>query len=241
MKIALCEDEKMYIEDVKEKLKAYVTPEGGKIVLEVFGSALILLDALGKEKFDAILLDIVMPGYSGMEAARDIRRINASIPIVFLTSSPEYAVESYRVHAFDYLMKPVKSEDLFNTLNDIFAVKQVKSNDSITVTYNKETNVILLDKLVFLEVRSRTLYFYMLNGSCIEVTGRLSDYEEPLLTHSNFLKVHRSFIVNMNHMKIYDRKSFVSLTGQTIPISRTITKEVQNSYMDYLHTAVRVN
>lgn len=239
MKIALCEDEIKYIEDASKKLKDYTTPDGEKIILDVYENASKLLDVIGKEQYDAIIMDIIMQGLNGMEAARDIRRINKDIPIVFLTSSPEFAVESYRVRAFDYLMKPVKTEELFSTLNDIYATRQVKAHDNLTITHSKGTHVVPINKLVYLEVRNRILYFHMLNGMCIEVTGKISDYEEPLLAHESYLKVHRSFIINMEHMKAYDRKDFVAVTGETIPISRTIIKEVQSSYMDYLHNAVR--
>ena len=82
-----------------------------------------------KENYDVLLLDIIMPGLNGIGAAREIRENDRSIPIIFLTSSPEFAVESYRVRAFDYLLKPVNGEELFRSLDNIYALKQSKKRD----------------------------------------------------------------------------------------------------------------
>lgn len=239
MKIALCEDEKRYIESITEVLSAYRAPDGEKIYWDVYENALDLIEAMKRVKYDALILDIILPGLSGINAARDIREKDMMIPIVFLTTSQEFAVESYRVHAFDYLMKPVNVEDLFHSLNDIYALKQTQKQDSLSITFAKGAYVIPFEQLVYLEISNRTLFFHLLDGTCKEVSGKISDYEGVLLSRKNYLKVHRSYIINMDHMKSYERKSFTAMTGESIPISRNIAKEVQSTYMDYLHAIVR--
>lgn len=240
MRIALCDDERLHIEQISKVLDDYRSPDKEGILYDVYMNSLDLLSAINKVEYDAILLDVIMPELSGIEVARDIRRDNKSIPIVFLTTSPEFAVESYRVHAFDYLMKPVNKEDLFCSLNDIYAQKTSRKNDSLTVTFAKGAYIIPFEQLVFLEVSKHKLIFHLLDGSCYTVGGKLSDYEGLLLSKDIFIKVHRSFIVNMDHMKSYDKKRFTAMTGENIAISRNVAKEVQDRYMDYLHAVVRV-
>lgn len=239
MRIALCDDEKLHIEQISQVLDDYRTPENMGILYDVYENSLVLLSAMGRINYDAILLDVIMPGLSGIEVARDIRRENMSIPIIFLTTSPEFAVDSYRVHAFDYLIKPVNREDLFHTLNDIYILNRTRKNDSLTITFARGAYVIPFEQLVYLEVSKHTLIFHMLDGKNHTIGGRLVDYEELLLSRGNFIKVHRSYIVNMDQMKAFDRKSFTAMTGESIAISRNVAKEVQDRYMKYLHDVVR--
>jgi len=239
MRIALCDDEQIYREQSLAVVEAYRAPDGGRVFADVYENALDLISNMKHTQYDALLLDIVMPGFSGMEAAKDIRMDNMSIPIVFLTSSPEYAVESYRVHAFDYIMKPIQEEDLCRTLDHIYALYEGRKKDALTINTTKEVYVVPYDQLVYMEISNRILFFHMLDGSVKEVRGKLTDYEELLLKRESFLKIHRSYIINMDHMKSYDRKNFTAMTGEQIPVSRNIAREVQDAYMKYLYSAIR--
>lgn len=240
MKIALCEDEQKYIKSLSEIISAYHTPEGNAITWDIFDNAMDLVDSAKKTEYDAILLDIILPGLSGMDAARDIRRMNKSVPIVFMTNSREFAVESYRVHAFDYLMKPISRDDIFRVLNDIYGLRRSQKQDGFAVTFAKGAYVIEYDQLIFLEIKGHTLSFHLMDGSSREIKGKISDCEDFLLCRKNFIKVHRSYIINMEHMNAYERNSFTAITGENIPISRNVAKYVQNRYMDFLHTRIRL-
>ncbi len=87
-----------------------------------------LLASMERENYDLLFLDVLMPGLSGIQAAREIRQKNENIKIVFLTSSPEYAVESYSVQATNYLLKPATEERLFPRIGSAcrFAAKNRK-------------------------------------------------------------------------------------------------------------------
>lgn len=240
MKIAICDDNKIQLHMITQMLDSYVTPGGDAVRCDVYENALDLLSALPFRHYDALLMDILMPGFNGIEAARDIRKSNEEIPIIFLTSSPEFAVESYRVHAFDYLMKPVDANELFKGLDRIFTMKKECVSQSLTIHTSKAVHVIPLSKLEYVEINNRTLLFHLSDGDVKPILGRLSDYEERLLSHPAFLKVHRSYVVNMELMKALNKNSFVTMTGKSIPISRNLLADVQNQYMNYLHSAIRL-
>ncbi len=208
MKLAICDDNKNQLHSIAQMLERYVTPEGEKVRYDLYGNALDLVSNLSSGRYDALLMDILMPGLNGIEAARDIRQINEDIPILFLTSSPEFAVDSYRVHAFDYLMKPVDEAELFKGLE-------------------------------YVEINNRTLLFHLIDGETKALRGKLSDYEENLLSQPNFLKIHRSYVINMDHMKSLNKNSFETMTGKEIPISRNLLTEVHTQYVNYLHSAIR--
>ena len=90
-----------------------------------------------------------------------------------------------------------------------------------------------------MEINNRTLYFHLIDGTVKSIAGRLSDYEDMLLKYPEFLKVHRSYIINMNFMKSMNQKSFITLTGEEVPISRNLSPTIKNCYIEYLYSAIR--
>lgn len=114
IKLAICDDEPVYQKEVARLAKEYGEYHHVELSISVYSSGVQVLDA--NEHYDIFILDILMPGLSGMELASDLRRMDDAASIIFLTSSPEFAIEGYSVHALAYLLKPVKREKLFKIL-----------------------------------------------------------------------------------------------------------------------------
>lgn len=239
MKIAICEDDTTQQNILTAALDSYRTPAGEHVQYDVYHNGLDLLASINTHPYNVLLLDILMPGFTGMDAAREIRESNEKIPIIFLTTSQEFAVESYRVHAFDYLMKPVDQNALFETLDRAFSMTESTLEKSILVQTAKAVYVLSLSQIEFVEINNRTLSFHLIDGTVKSISGRLSDYEEALLKHPEFLKIHRSYIINMDLMKALNQKSFITLTGNEIPISRNLLPAIQKRYIEHLHSAIR--
>ena len=239
MKIAICEDDTTQQNILTAALDSYRTPAGEHVQYDVYHNGLDLLASINTHPYNVLLLDILMPGFTGMDAAREIRKSNEKIPIIFLTTSQEFAVESYRVHAFDYLMKPMDQNALFETLDRAFAMTESTLEKSILVQTAKAVYVLSLSQIEFVEINNRTLSFHLIDGTVKSISGRLSDYEEALLKHPEFLKIHRSYIINMDLMKSLNQKSFITLTGNEIPISRNLLPAIQKRYIEHLHSAIR--
>lgn len=239
MKIAICEDDTTQQNILTTALDSYRTPAGEHVQYDVYHSGLDLLASINTHPYDVLLLDILMPGFTGIETARGIRESNEKIPIIFLTTSQEFAVESYRVHAFDYLMKPVDQNALFETLDRAYAMTESTLEKSILVQTAKAVYVLSLSQIEFVEINNRTLSFHLIDGTVKSISGRLSDYEDALLKHPEFLKIHRSYIINMDFMKALNQKSFITLTGNEVPISRNLLPTIQKRYIEHLHSAIR--
>lgn len=239
MKIAICEDDTTQQNILTAALDSYRTPASDHVQYDVYHNGLDLLASINTHPYDVLLLDILMPGFNGIETAREIRESNEKIPIIFLTTSQEFAVESYRVHAFDYLMKPVEQDALFETLDRAFTMTESTLEKSILVQTAKAVYALSLSQIEFVEINNRTLSFHLIDGTVKSISGRLSDYEDALLKHPEFLKIHRSYIINMDLMKALNQKSFITLTGNEVPISRNLLPAIQKRYIDHLHSAIR--
>ena len=113
MYIAVCDDQTEELKDLTELLGDRGTP----VRVKSFRSAAALLDAARHERFTLYLLDIMMPGLNGMDAAREIRGFDKAADIIFLTSSPGFAYDSYSVKALEYLLKPIRTKTLYPILD----------------------------------------------------------------------------------------------------------------------------
>lgn len=183
--------------------------------------------------YDVLLLDIMMPGISGMQVAHEVREFDTVVKIVFLTSSPEFAVESYQVKAHDYILKPVSQEKLDHLMDSLITEEQ-KPQEGLTVKTQKGVAFLLFSRLAFVEVMHKTLYFHLADGSVREVSSSLAAFEDKLLSRPEFVKVHRSYLVNLWQVSELGSKELITHAGKTVPISRLLYGKVREEYMEHL-------
>lgn len=233
MYIALCDDQAEELDAMMDMLAQWQRERQASIQVKVFPSADELLDAAKKEPFTLYLLDVMMPGISGMEAARAIRDFDSVASIVFLTSSPSFAYESYGVRALDYLLKPISSKNLFPILDRLFR-KENKPLEGLTIKSGSTLIRIPFFHLSYVEVNGKHLYFNLTDGSVREIFGALSDYEPQLLSRPEFMRIHRSYIVNMLHVSELSSANLRTFAGATLPVSRRLYPQLQKDYMKLL-------
>ncbi|MEG1780966.1 MAG: LytTR family DNA-binding domain-containing protein [Clostridium sp.] len=233
MHIAICDDDLLELNRITLLLDTYRRERDICLTYKTYQSATELLSNLKTSQYDLLLLDILMPGFTGIQAAREVRTFDNGVNIIFLTSSPEFALDSYAVKARDYMLKPVLEDKLFSALDSILA-EEKESFDGISVKTQNGMNRILFSKLVFVEVINKRLYFHLSDASLREVHAPLSEYENKLLLRSEFIKTHRSYIVNLWQMSELTAHGFVTYQGTIIPISRLLYTKVKQAYMEHL-------
>lgn len=231
--IAICDDDLQVLSHLSKVINRYQEEKKISMKYSVFSNAIELLEAMHHESFHVLLLDVLMPGMNGIQAAKEIRQFNPEIKIIFLTSSPEYAVESYTVDAYYYLMKPGTSDKLFPILNKLITEFQ-KEEEALIIKFPAGILRIPFHKLEFLEVFNKKLLFHLADGNVKELSGSLSEYEHNLLLRQEFIKVHRSYIVNMSFIQELSSKTLTTFNQQTIPISRLLYAQVREEYMQHL-------
>ncbi|MBR3597786.1 MAG: response regulator transcription factor [Clostridia bacterium] len=228
LRIAVCDDDFLFRKQIAEIMNRWEQkPENA--VFEIFDNGDELISAHKTSPFDIILLDILMPLINGIETAREIRQNDKNTKIVFLTSSPEFAVESYTVKADNYLLKPVSEKALFCCLDEL---AEEIGNKAKTIAIKGIYNVykLVVDDIVYVEAQNKHIVFSMLDGSKIETTEPLHICEEKLIPNKEFFKCHRSYIVNINHIDKYTSKEIRMHNGSFIPISRSYQKDFEFAY-----------
>ena len=123
MKIAICDDDSQELDHIICLLNTYISINNltGLLSYQTFNSSFDLAEKAPKEKYDLYLLDVIMPCLNGIDLAGSIRSFDKAADIIFLTTSSEFAVESYRIKASNYLLKPLVEKDFFNALDDIIS------------------------------------------------------------------------------------------------------------------------
>ena len=124
IKIAFCDDDMEVLHQMNELLDRYRVERNEDITYAAFQSPFELLTEIEKGiRPDILFLDVVMPGQNGMDVAKEIRQYDTNMKIIFLTSSPEFAVESYSVGAYFYQLKPIWEESFFQLMDAVLGRK----------------------------------------------------------------------------------------------------------------------
>ena len=225
MNIAVCDDQLEELKAVESLLRAWQEQQCAAIRLHLFHNAGELLEAARKERFTLYLLDVMMPGTSGMAAAREIRTFDSAADIVFLTSSPGFAYESYGV--------PITAKKLFPLLSRLY-LREQKPQEALTLKSNGTFIRVPFSELSYVEVSGKHLYFNMIDGQVREVVGVLREFEPLLLSRSEFMRIHRSYIVNMLQIRELSSAGVQTFSGQSLPVSRLLYPQLQKDYMALL-------
>ena len=144
LKIAICDDDK----DFLFQIKSFISSWGNKpnnLIMQTFEDGDTLIHTHTESPFDIIILDVVMPLLNGIETAREIREHDKSVKLAFLTSSPEFAVDSYTVKANNYLLKPIKPEKLYCCLDE-FQTELRQNTQNIIVKSNNAVQRVELNR-----------------------------------------------------------------------------------------------
>lgn len=233
MYLAVCDDLQSEREGIAAALMRWEERRGAHLRYRVFSNASTMLDAAREEHFTLYLLDILMPGIDGLEAAREIRTFDETAEIVFLTTSPGFAYESYGVRALDYFLKPVDDGLLFALLDKLWLAEQ-RPAEGVTIKSGATFVRVLFSALSHVEVSGKHLYFNMTDGTVHQASGTMREVESVLLERPEFAHIHRAYIVNLYQVAELSASGVCTFAGKTLPISRLLYNTVQEKYMRLL-------
>lgn len=230
IKIAICEDEK----EQQELLKTYINQIFEalyiKYKLEIFNSGEELLENYQNDT-DVLLLDIQMGQINGMDTARKIRSIDDKVEIIFITSLIEYALEGYEVRAYRYLIKPVKYENLKENIRN--CIKEIDIKNKYIIV-KEQGNQIKLDinEITYVEVQKETITIHTLN-EVYKTNGTMINIEKDI-DCDRFFRCHKSFLVNLEHIKSIKQYTAILENSEEVPVSRYRFKDTKDKFFDLI-------
>lgn len=232
MKIIVCDDEKYICEDLEKRLREYYQSLDVLILSVSSGEELLRMMEREPDGVVCVFLDIEMEGMDGLETARRFRADHPDIPVLLLTSHTELAMEGYEVQAFRFLEKPLRQEKLVEALRAVERSSLTAVRHKLKVaTGDREVYVNCED---ILYIKSENVYLNILTkGESFLVRGKLKEFAASL-PEDSFFQIHRSYIVNLFHVRSFDGRNVLMEDGGRLPVSgrrRDLFREKMTRYL----------
>ena len=232
MKVAICDDEKIFFEQMEYLLKQIETVSR----IDKYDDIDILHANLEKETYDMIFMDIAWKGKedTGVQFAASINDRYPNIQIVFMTAfSDKYAESIFfeKVNLCGYLIKPIKIQNLR------FLVEKARKNimhnqeEKILIKLKGNTQNVLLSDILYLESQGHQLYIYTKTEKIL-MYKKLDEFEEQM--NASFVRIHKSYLVNMNYIKRIERTRLTLHNGTELAISKNRAVAAKNKYLRFV-------
>ncbi len=240
MNIAVTDDLPKEREKIIRILTDYAASNHMEISVSEYGSAEEFLADYRPLLYSAVFLDIYMDGLSGIKAAQKIRETDKDTIIIFLTTSEDHMPDAFRLHAYEYIVKPVRKEDLFPVMDDILKKTTPIKSPSFSFQGQDGENSVFYDDLVFVGTDAHN-YLVILDKENHEYLTRMTfaAASDLLLKDKRFLLVRRGIIVNMAYIKSFDDRLLNLTVGNPVPISPRNRRKLEQIWDNYLVDRMR--
>ncbi|MDR3037532.1 MAG: LytTR family DNA-binding domain-containing protein [Coriobacteriales bacterium] len=232
LRIALCEDTPVDADALTTLIDLSAIP----YQLEVFPTGEALLEIFEKGRYHLIFLDVYMSELSGVETAERIRDIDTQVVIVFTTTSDDFTREGYRLNAYKYLLKPLVGADVVDSLELAVLKRDKAQGATLTVVTDNNPVIVPLSDIIYVESSNRKTLVYSLDETYATTTT--IDALEKLLPSPRFLRSHRSYIVNLDHVDDL-ADDFIMDNGEIAYIAVKNHRKIKHAYDDYLFNTAR--
>lgn len=236
IRIACCDDEKQQLELYKTMFTNIEMRQDIKLNVEYFLSGNFMLERFQSEKnpFDLVYLDMDMDEKSGLDLAKEIwQNYHSDCLILFLTNYPKYMQNSFDVRAFQYMIKPVQFDEFEKKFNAARKYLEKDDKNRVVLKIDEDNVVFFTNEIYYIEKEKSSKQFLVyLEDKCVVAKGVLSAIENQLL-EQHFMRTHRSYLVNMKHIRRIQKNDLVLSNGNLVPISRRKEKELKQQFMRY--------
>ena len=238
MQIALCDDEKTYHETIKELIRQYTrTNPGRSLSLSSFTSGKALLNHVDEcGGFDLYILDCIMPEMNGIELGAALRRRDDSGILLYLTTSADFALDSYRVDAFDYLLKPVDKDQFFQSLDKAYRSFSQFMQEVVSVKTTDNIRMIPVADIRYAERIEKQIHYYISDNTVLSSVTFNSSFQNAvadLLAHKEMLLVGSSYVVNLFHVTGVTKSDLILTGNLHVPVPRRIYEAVKKEWASF--------
>ena len=238
--ILVLDDDKNMSDDLKSYIDSYFKNKNKEYKIDVFNDSSSLKNVDFKD-WDVFFLDIEMPAMNGIELAQEIRLIHKKATIVFVTGYDEYLFASYKVHAFDYIEKPICYNHIERVLNDAYMYGHIKEDNEIAIEFvSTHGNIkVLPSKIIYFEYVEKSTMHVNRCTRMVTTNGEHMLREKisaiyAKLDSSIFAVPHKSFIINFKNLKILKNNELMMIDNTNIPISQKKLREVKDKFNSYI-------
>ena len=244
MKITICDDSKNDLMKIERLLRQYQDFRSKEeMQVETFADPVKLRDKVQqKEMADIYILDILMSETTGIDLGSQIRKAAKEKVIVYVTSTEDFALDAFEVHAARYLLKPVERDKFFEAMDYAFSCMEMRKTPVYLVKTKEGLVSVPYTKIEYIESASRIQEVHLTDGELLKSIFMRKSFEEEIKDLSkdkNFMQVHKSFLINMEHIKRLDGNCVIMDSGMSVPVSKKNITNVKREYLLFVSQQYR--
>ena len=234
IKIALCDDERIYLDKIEALVRQYGEEKGLTLDIYPFSSSSDLLDRIeAGEDFSLYVLDIYMPGVTGMGVACELRDRDIAAPVIFLTSSPDFALQAFGVNATHYVLKPYEREQVFFALDKALREIGMVRPEGIMLRVDGGYRNVLAKNIIFTEADDNYQRIHLVDEKYLYIRITMGDLYEQFSSLNGFFKLGRSHIINLKHIVKFSSNRILMTGNKELNIPKGAMADFKRAYFDY--------
>lgn len=234
IRIAICDDDSQLLETIKQTTEQYMNTRNVNFCIKTFGTGEDLLFNIEDSGIYQILfLDIELTKINGIKTAAILRERYPSMVLIFISGHSKYYKAAFDVQPFQFLDKPIKYQEFVATLEK--ALNHVRNDmEMISFFHNRKHYWLRIGDIIYLESNKRMITAVAVSG-CFDFYEKMESLEQYLADRQQrFLRIHKSFLINANHIRELAYSSVIMSNGVELTISRDKKKYVREYYMNWL-------
>ena len=236
IQVAICDDQLDQRIKLSSLMQDYIDQKQLAAEVLAFSNPDQLLRMCEARRFHLYLLDVVMPLLNGIELGVEIRRLDRDAQLIYVTTAPEFALDSFASYPLGYLIKPLDQQKLFAMLDLAFARIGEMADTALQVRTPEGLRIIQLSSIAWCERVGKVVRYVLASGEQVHsVTIRqpFSEEIDAILKDRRFIQPHTSYAVNMSRVERLTDEGFILRGGAFVPVARKQLTAVRNAYLDF--------
>lgn len=240
MRIAIVDDLTAESDKMAEFLHKLAAENCMTFEISCFKSGEAFLDAFERGSFDIVFMDIYMNGITGVETAKEMRKLDRHCLLIFLTTSMEHMPEAFSCHAFEYIQKPINEERVMQVMTDALHILP-KETQYMEFTSNRQTVRLLYADFVVSVTSDHYLNITDSEGRVYKTRQTLSEFMKPLEKDGRFLQINKGILVNMDYIISIEDNVCTLQNGQIFPVRVRDGFKIREIWYQYGFGQIRTN
>ena len=236
LKIAICDDEKEFRDVAECMLKRYMEDKDVSFRVDIFDIPSELVDATEKGTiYDIYLLDVFMPGVTGMSIATELRSHGVKSPIIFLTSSTDHALQAFGVDATHYLLKPYTKDNFYVGMDKAMQSITSHKDDSIVLKVDNEYRSIPVSEIIYCEAEDKYQRFYLEKDERLLIRISGAELYKQLSQFGSFYRCGRAHILSLDYISRVTADGVIFKNGTQLKLPHTVLAGLKKAFFDYFN------